>query len=43
MMLCNLPFFDSTGYQDLKLQDLHFCVCAMTDRIRYYMVGRIRI
>ena len=26
MMLCNLPFrSDSTGLQDLKLQDLHFC------------------
>ena len=26
MMACNLPFSDSTGYKDLKRQDLHFCV-----------------
>ena len=26
MKPCNLPSSDSTGYQDLKLQDLHFCV-----------------
>ena len=26
MMLCNLPFrSDGTCFQDLKLQDLHFC------------------
>ena len=26
MMPCNQPFSDSTGYKDLKLQDLPFCV-----------------
>ena len=45
MMQCNLPFSDSTGYQDLGYNSARFAFLSapMTDRIWLCMVGTNRI